>query len=87
MADGVRSQAIGTRTFAHLRVFLDDIVTVSPEAVFLLGKDLNSFKEIAQGLQNGSPELRLGAAKDVQTREQIEALLDRKSTRLNSSHT
>jgi twitching motility protein PilJ len=23
---------------------------VSPEAVFLLGKDLNSFKEIAQGL-------------------------------------
>jgi threonine dehydratase len=29
MADGVRSQAIGTRTFAHLRVLLDDIVTVS----------------------------------------------------------
>ncbi len=48
---------------------------VSPEAVFLLGKDLNSFKEIAQGLQNGSPELRLGATKDAQTREQIEALL------------
>jgi twitching motility protein PilJ len=48
---------------------------VSPEAVFLLGKDLNSFKEIAQGLQNGSPELRLSAAKDAQTREQIEALL------------
>jgi twitching motility protein PilJ len=23
---------------------------VSPEAVFLLGKDLNSFKEIAEGL-------------------------------------
>ncbi len=48
---------------------------VSPEAVFLLGKDLNSFKEIAQGLQNGSPELRLSATKDAQTREQIEALL------------
>jgi threonine dehydratase len=29
MADGVRSQAIGRRTFAHLRVLLDDIVTVS----------------------------------------------------------
>jgi twitching motility protein PilJ len=28
---------------------------VSPEAVFLLGKDLNSFKEIAQGLLDGSP--------------------------------
>ena len=32
---------------------------VSPEAVFLLGKDLNSFKEIAQGLLDGSAELRL----------------------------
>ncbi|HLA15815.1 MAG TPA: threonine/serine dehydratase [Candidatus Limnocylindrales bacterium] len=29
MADGVRTQAIGRRTFAHLRVLLDDIVTVS----------------------------------------------------------
>ncbi len=48
---------------------------VSPEAVFLLGKDLNSFKEIAQGLLDGSPELRLNAAKDPQTREQIEALI------------
>ncbi len=48
---------------------------VSPEAVFLLGKDLNSFKEIAQGLLDGSPELRLSAAKDAQTRERLEALL------------
>ncbi len=48
---------------------------VSPEAVFLLGKDLNSFKEIAQGLLDGSPELRLAAAKDPQTRERLEALL------------
>ncbi|HEY9209621.1 MAG TPA: methyl-accepting chemotaxis protein [Acidovorax sp.] len=48
---------------------------VSPEAVFLLGKDLNSFKEIAQGLLDGSPELRLAATKDAQTREQLEALI------------
>src|SRR5690606_6777626 len=48
---------------------------VSPEAVFLLGKDLNSFKEIAQGLLDGSPELRLGATRDPQTREQLEALI------------
>ncbi len=48
---------------------------VSPEAVFLLGKDLNSFKEIAQGLQDGSPELRLTATKDAQTRERLDALL------------
>ena len=48
---------------------------VSPEAVFLLGKDLNSFKEIAEGLLNGSQELRLAPAKDEQTRERLTALL------------
>ena len=48
---------------------------VSPEAVFLLGKDLNSFKEIAQGLLSGNAELRLGAAKDPQAREQLGALI------------
>jgi twitching motility protein PilJ len=48
---------------------------VSPEAVFLLGKDLNSFKEIGQGLLEGSAELRLAASKDPQTRERLQALL------------
>src|SRR3954454_18069983 len=48
---------------------------VSLEAVFLLGKDLNSFKEIAQGLLDGSPELRLAGSKDPQTRERLEALM------------
>ena len=48
---------------------------VSPEAVFLLGKDLNSFKEIAQGLQEGSPELRLTGSRDPQTRERLDALM------------
>jgi twitching motility protein PilJ len=48
---------------------------VSPEAVFLLGKDLNSFKEISLGLMDGSPELRLTASKDPQTREQLTALI------------
>ncbi len=48
---------------------------VSPEAVFLLGKDLNTFKEIGQGLLDGSAELRLGATRDAQTRERLEALL------------
>jgi twitching motility protein PilJ len=48
---------------------------VSPEAVFLLGKDLNTFNEIATGLLNGSPELRLSASSDAQTREQLAALL------------
>jgi twitching motility protein PilJ len=48
---------------------------VSPEAVFLLGKDLNTFKEISQGLLTGSQELRLVASKDVGTREQLDALI------------
>lgn len=48
---------------------------VSPEAVFLLGKDLNSFREIAQGLSDGNPELRLPGTKDPQTKERLGALL------------
>jgi len=48
---------------------------VSPEAVFLLGKDLNSFREIAQGLLSGNSELRLPGTKDPQTRERLTALL------------
>ena len=47
---------------------------VSPEAVFLLGKDLNSFKEIADGLHKGSSDLKLSAAKDATTKEQLVAL-------------
>ena len=48
---------------------------VSPEAVFLLGKDLSSFKEIAKGLLDGSVDLRLGAARGDQMRERLQALL------------
>ncbi len=48
---------------------------VSPEAVFLLGKDLNTFKEIADGMLNGSAELRLKATTDPQIRERLEALI------------
>jgi twitching motility protein PilJ len=48
---------------------------VSPEAVFLLGKDLNTFKEVAEGLLKGSAELRLSAASDSQVRERLQALL------------
>ena len=48
---------------------------VSPEAVFLLGKDLNSFREIAQGLTDGNAELRLPATRDPQTKERLVALM------------
>jgi twitching motility protein PilJ len=48
---------------------------VSPEAVFLLGKDLNSFREIADGLLKGNAELRLPGTKDPQTKERLEQLI------------
>jgi twitching motility protein PilJ len=48
---------------------------VSPEAVFLLGKDLNSFKEIGHGLLEGNAELRLPGTRDAQTKERLGALL------------
>ncbi|MFV0681141.1 methyl-accepting chemotaxis protein [Ottowia sp.] len=48
---------------------------VSPEAVFLLGKDLNTFKEIAEGLLQGNQDLRLSPTRDEQTRERLAALI------------
>jgi twitching motility protein PilJ len=48
---------------------------VSPEAVFLLGKDLNTFREISGALLNGNDELRLPATKDTQTRERLTTLI------------
>ena len=48
---------------------------VSSEAVVLLGKDLNSFREITEGLTDGNPELRLPATKDAATRERLQMLL------------
>ena len=48
---------------------------VSTEAVFLLGKDLNAFKEISNGLLYGTTELRLPATRDANTREQLEAMI------------
>jgi twitching motility protein PilJ len=48
---------------------------VSPEAVFLLGKDLNTFKEIAEGLLDGNADLRLPAARDAASRERLQQLL------------
>ena len=48
---------------------------VSGEAVQLLGKDLNSFNEIAQGVINGNPDLRLPGTRDAQVRERLQQLL------------
>ena len=48
---------------------------VSPEAVFLLGKDLNTFKEISEALLTGSTELKISPTKDAATKEQVQALI------------
>ena len=48
---------------------------VSPEAVFLLGKDLNTFREIAAGLLDGNADLRLPGTRDAATRERLEQLI------------
>jgi len=48
---------------------------VSTEAVFLLGKDLNAFKEIAEGMLSGNADLGLTASKDPAVREQLDSLL------------
>jgi twitching motility protein PilJ len=49
---------------------------VSTEAVFLLGKDLNSFKELAIGLRDGSSELKLKLTKDKESVDRINTLLE-----------
>ena len=48
---------------------------VSPDAVFLLGKDLNTFQEITRGLLDGNAQQRLPGSRDTQTRQQLEAIL------------
>ena len=59
---------------------------VSAEAVFLLGKDLNSFKEIAQGVISGNADLRLPGTRDPQVREKLQQLLQQyEKTRTEAS--
>ncbi|WP_422822996.1 methyl-accepting chemotaxis protein [Variovorax humicola] len=48
---------------------------VSPDAVFLLGKDLNTFQEVTKGLLDGNSQQRLPATRDAQTRQQLEQIL------------
>jgi len=47
---------------------------VRPETVFLLGKDLDAFKQNTAALLEGSPELRLTASSDPQVRERLASL-------------
>ena len=48
---------------------------VNPKAVFLLGKDLNTFQEIVKGLLTGNEELGLPGTANPQARQQLTTLL------------
>jgi twitching motility protein PilJ len=47
----------------------------SQDTVFQLGKDLNAFREITEGLLSGSAELRLAASREGPTRDALQLLL------------
>ena len=47
---------------------------VSAEAVFLLGKDLNSLRDLLSGLTDGDPELRLPEMRDPDARQALQDL-------------
>ena len=47
---------------------------VSQEAVFLLGKDLNTFRDMLAGLIDGNAEMRLLPTREAQTRERLAEL-------------
>ena len=47
---------------------------VTAETVFLLGKDLNTFRETTQGLLDGSADLGLAASRDAPTRTELQNL-------------
>lgn len=60
--------------------------TVSSEAVFVIGKDLNEFKITVEALLQGNRELRIGAESVVETRLQLEALIQQyEKTRLETN--
>ncbi len=47
---------------------------VNPETAFLLGKDTNTFRDLLDGLANGSETMRLAPAKDPDLKERLTAL-------------
>jgi twitching motility protein PilJ len=48
--------------------------TVNPETAFLLGKDTNTFRDLMEGLLNGSEALRLPAAPAGEVKQRLEEL-------------
>ena len=48
--------------------------SIDPEVAFLLGKDTNSFRDLLQGLTNGSETMRLTASADPDSKERLAEL-------------
>jgi twitching motility protein PilJ len=48
--------------------------TVNPETAFLLGKDTNTFRDLMEGLLNGSEALRLAPAAPGEARDRLQEL-------------
>ena len=53
---------------------------ISAEAAFLMGKDLNTFRELARGLLDGNVELRLPGTREPALREQLTLLIAKYDT-------
>jgi twitching motility protein PilJ len=47
----------------------------NPEAVFLLGKDLNAFSDTTKALLDGNPQMGLPGSRDPQVRERLNGLI------------
>ncbi|HEX4509450.1 MAG TPA: methyl-accepting chemotaxis protein [Burkholderiaceae bacterium] len=58
---------------------------VSQDAVFLLGKDLTTFRQIADGLLDGNADLRLPGTRDAATRERLQQLISQYEQTRNQS--
>ena len=50
---------------------------VNPESAFSLGKDTNTFRDLVEGLLNGSDNLKLGPTREAETRDKLLGLQKR----------
>lgn len=73
--EAVSQMAMLTQRIGKSANEFQSIEGVNPEAVFLLGKDLNTFQEIVKGLLTGSEDLDLPGTENDQARQQLTALL------------
>lgn len=64
-----------TQRIARSATEFQSVEGVTPEAAFLLGRDVNTFRDITQALLQGNADLRIAAVRDGATRERLQELL------------